>query len=62
MKKKKDGSIEIIFVSEVTGEEVARVDFSPEEFDEIELKAAELGVTIEEYFEEVMRVYLETHG
>lgn len=60
--KKKNANIKIVYVSDTTKEEVATVEFTPEEFDEIKQKAAELGVTVEDYFEEVMRVYLETYG
>ena len=50
-------TVEITYVLETTGEEVATIVFTSDEFDEIELKAAELGVTVEDYFKEVIDTY-----
>jgi hypothetical protein len=50
-------TVEITYVLETTGEEVATIVFTSDEFDEIELKAAELGVTVEDYFREVIDTY-----
>jgi hypothetical protein len=50
-------TVEITYVLETTGEEVATVVFTSDEFDEIELKAAELGVTVEDFFKEVIDTY-----
>lgn len=58
----KDGSVTVLFYNDSVKEPVAEVSFTAKEFREIKARASKLGVTIEEYFEEVMRTYLEMYG
>lgn len=57
MTEENKNTVEIVYVSETTGEEIATIVFTSEEFDQIERKAAELGVTVEDYFQEVISMY-----
>jgi hypothetical protein len=54
---KNKNTFKIVYATETTGEEIATLSFTSEEFDAIALKAAELGATIEDYFREVLDIY-----